>query len=199
MPWRRLSTDGACVATKIWWQDGTGSSDLPFLVLELVNTGYAELRADPQAWAEHLAERKLWDATLMDGLDSDEHWTEDGRCLIPDDGKPWTDRLFPAVAIDRTKPYCGSAARLYFRLGSLIVISQQYRTNRASFPATTLGKYQGSWVAFSADGRRILASAESVDRLEDELAGMGKEAQGVVLEWLAGSEDDSVLGGGELL
>jgi len=49
--------------------------------LEQMNTGYAELRADPQAWAEHLAERKLWDATLMDGLDSDEHWTEDGRCL----------------------------------------------------------------------------------------------------------------------
>jgi hypothetical protein len=33
-------------------------------------------------------------------------------------------------------------------LGSLIVISQQYRTNRASLPATMLGKYQGSWVAF---------------------------------------------------
>jgi hypothetical protein len=48
---------------------------------EQMNIGYAELRADPQAWAEHLAERKLWDATLMDGLDSDEHWTEDGRCL----------------------------------------------------------------------------------------------------------------------
>lgn len=45
--------------------------------LDQLNAGYAELRADPEAWAEHLAERKLWDATLMDGLDPDEHWTDD--------------------------------------------------------------------------------------------------------------------------
>jgi hypothetical protein len=40
--------------------------------LDAVNTGNAEMRADPEAWAEHLAERQLWDATLMDGLDPDE-------------------------------------------------------------------------------------------------------------------------------
>jgi hypothetical protein len=51
------------------------------LFFEKLNAGYAELRADPKAWAEHLAERKPWDATLMDGLDPDEHWTEDGRSL----------------------------------------------------------------------------------------------------------------------
>jgi hypothetical protein len=49
------------------------------LFFEQMNAGYAELRADPEAWAEHLTERKLWDATLMDGLDPDERWTEDGR------------------------------------------------------------------------------------------------------------------------
>ena len=58
------------------------------LFLEQLNAGYAELRTDPEAWAEHLAERKLWDATLMDGLDRDERWTEDGRCLPPEEGKP---------------------------------------------------------------------------------------------------------------
>jgi hypothetical protein len=58
------------------------------LFFEQLNAGYAELRADPQAWAEHLAERKVWDATLMDGLDPEEHWREDGRCLPPDEGKP---------------------------------------------------------------------------------------------------------------
>jgi hypothetical protein len=46
---------------------------------EQLNAGYAELRADPQAWSEHLAERRDWDATLMDGLGQDERWTEDGR------------------------------------------------------------------------------------------------------------------------
>jgi hypothetical protein len=58
------------------------------LFFEQLNAGYAELRADPEAWAEHLAERQLWDATLMDGLDSDEHWTEDGHCLPPEDSQP---------------------------------------------------------------------------------------------------------------
>jgi hypothetical protein len=54
---------------------------------EQLNAGYAELRADPQAWAEHLAERQQWDATLMDGLDPNERWTEDGRCLNADEEK----------------------------------------------------------------------------------------------------------------
>jgi predicted transcriptional regulator len=54
---------------------------------EQMNAGYAELRADPAAWAEHLAERELWDATLMDGLDPDERWTDDGRCLNPEEDK----------------------------------------------------------------------------------------------------------------
>ncbi len=58
------------------------------LFFEQLNAGYADLRADPEAWAEHLAERKLWDATLMDGLNPDEQWTEDGRCLTPEEGKP---------------------------------------------------------------------------------------------------------------
>lgn len=58
------------------------------LFFEQLNAGYAELRADPEAWAEHLAERKQWDATLMDGLDPDEHWTEDGHCLTPEEGQP---------------------------------------------------------------------------------------------------------------
>src|SRR5437879_3497396 len=58
------------------------------LFFEQMNAGYAELRADSEAWAEHLAERKLWDATLMDGLDPDAHWTEDGRCISPEEGKP---------------------------------------------------------------------------------------------------------------
>ncbi|MCI0638094.1 MAG: hypothetical protein L0Y72_00315 [Gemmataceae bacterium] len=51
------------------------------LFFEQLNSGYAALRADQEAWAEHSAERKLWEATNADGLDADEHWTEDGRCL----------------------------------------------------------------------------------------------------------------------
>ena len=35
------------------------------------NAAYARLRADPEAWAEELAERELWDSTLMDGLEDE--------------------------------------------------------------------------------------------------------------------------------
>ncbi len=34
------------------------------------NDAYAKLRADPEAWAEYEAEIRLWDSTLMDGLEA---------------------------------------------------------------------------------------------------------------------------------
>jgi hypothetical protein len=52
---------------------------------DVVNAGYAALRADPAAWAEVEAERKLWDNTLPDGLDPSERWTEAGDVLPPTD------------------------------------------------------------------------------------------------------------------
>jgi predicted transcriptional regulator len=39
--------------------------------LEGANADYAALRADPVAWQEELAERALWDATLMDDLEGE--------------------------------------------------------------------------------------------------------------------------------
>lgn len=56
---------------------------------EAVNRGYAELRADPEAWAAEEAERRAWDGTLMDGLDPSEQWGEDGQPLPPaGEGQP---------------------------------------------------------------------------------------------------------------
>jgi AbrB family looped-hinge helix DNA binding protein len=43
-----------------------------------VDHGYAELREDPIAWAAEVAERSLLEGTLLDGLDPDEIWTDDG-------------------------------------------------------------------------------------------------------------------------
>lgn len=73
------------------------------------------------------------------------------------------------------------------------MISQEYRTNRARFPQSALVQYQGGWVAFSADGCRIVASGETVEQLEEKLVAAGKDAGQVVLEWLAGAQ---VNGGG---
>jgi hypothetical protein len=36
-----------------------------------LDEGYARLQADPEAWQEELDERRLWDSTLADGLDSE--------------------------------------------------------------------------------------------------------------------------------
>ena len=38
-------------------------------ILEAATAQYAALRADPEAWAEIEAERVIWDATLLDGLE----------------------------------------------------------------------------------------------------------------------------------
>ena len=46
--------------------------------LQKVNEDFARLRQDPEAWAEELAERRLWDCTLMDGLEDDPPWPENG-------------------------------------------------------------------------------------------------------------------------
>jgi hypothetical protein len=39
--------------------------------LEGLNEDFARLRADPEAWEEELAERRLFDGALADGLDED--------------------------------------------------------------------------------------------------------------------------------
>ncbi len=74
---------------------------------------------------------------------------------------------------------------------------QQYRNNRVTFPRTELTKYRGQWVAFSADGHDILASAEALECLEEQLAALGADPQEVVLEYVPGPEDDISLGGAE--
>ena len=37
--------------------------------MEEFNAAYSRLRADPQAWAEELGERRLYENTLTDGLE----------------------------------------------------------------------------------------------------------------------------------
>lgn len=46
------------------------------------DAAYKALRADEKAWAEELKEREEWDCTLMDGIDENEIWNEDGSVTI---------------------------------------------------------------------------------------------------------------------
>lgn len=45
---------------------------------EEMDAAYAAIQNDPEALAEELKERALWDNTLMDGLDPNEIWNADG-------------------------------------------------------------------------------------------------------------------------
>jgi hypothetical protein len=45
--------------------------------LRRADQAYARLRADPEAWAEELEERRLLESTLMDGLEDDPRPQED--------------------------------------------------------------------------------------------------------------------------
>ena len=40
--------------------------------LREANAEFAALRSNPKAWKDELEERRLWDQTLMDGIESDE-------------------------------------------------------------------------------------------------------------------------------
>jgi hypothetical protein len=79
------------------------------------------------------------------------------------------------------------------------VITQEYRLNRPRFPQTELAAYQGRWVAFSSDGRRIVGCGRTVGEVEAELTTTGEDAQQVVFEWVAGPEEDSLAPGGDLV
>jgi len=74
----------------------------------------------------------------------------------------------------------------------------EYWQNRARFPHDELVKYRGQWVAFSADGRRIVAGAESLSALEDRLEQAGEDAQQLMFEAVPGPDDDVFLGAEEL-
>ena len=75
------------------------------------------------------------------------------------------------------------------------MISQEFQSNRARFPTADLVKFRGSWVAFSPDGTRIIASRESIESLEEHLVALGVDGRHVVLERVPGNEDDCVVGG----
>jgi hypothetical protein len=61
-----------------------------------------------------------------------------------------------------------------------------------------LAKYRGRWVAFSPDGRRIVASAATLGILEEQLQAAGEDAQRLAFEGIPGPDDDISLGAEEL-
>jgi len=73
---------------------------------------------------------------------------------------------------------------------------QEFRQNRANFPMAELMKYRGQWVAFSADGRRIIGGSQDLASLDKLVTAAGEDPELVALEHI--EFDDSYLGGAEL-
>jgi hypothetical protein len=73
-----------------------------------------------------------------------------------------------------------------------------FQQNRAVFPQELLAAYQGRWIAFSGDGRTVVASGDTLDQVEDQLAALRVDPQEVFLERVGGLEDDIILDGGDL-
>ena len=75
--------------------------------------------------------------------------------------------------------------------------TRRLRENRALFLPDELARYCGQWVAFSMDGRRIVASAATLGELDALLVAQGEDPEQVALEFLG--FEDSYLGGAETL
>ena len=58
-------------------------------------------------------------------------------------------------------------------------------------------EYRGQWIALSADGTCIPASADDLNTLEDQLVADGADPEKVIFDRV--EDDDLVLGGAELL
>jgi hypothetical protein len=78
-------------------------------------------------------------------------------------------------------------------------VKNEYRTNRARFPRAELEKYRGRWIAFRGDGRQIVASAQTLERLENQLTSAREDPQAVVFESLPGPVDEPDLDRAEFL
>jgi hypothetical protein len=74
------------------------------------------------------------------------------------------------------------------------MVSAAFRRNRPDFPVDELRKHVGNWLAFSGDGRRILASAKTLTSLEERLAQMQQDPTQVCFEFVHGPEDDTFIG-----
>jgi hypothetical protein len=79
-----------------------------------------------------------------------------------------------------------------------IETTKTYRQNRERFPVEELRKYDGRWVAFSADGQRIVASDDNLTALALQVRAAGADMQDVVVERIGMEEREIFVGGADL-
>jgi hypothetical protein len=67
-----------------------------------------------------------------------------------------------------------------------------YQVNRCQFAREQLLPHVGKWAAFSADGKRIIASSESLANLESCLKAQGMDPQEVLFEQIHNDDENSI-------
>ncbi|MBC8876268.1 MAG: hypothetical protein H8E44_43125 [Planctomycetes bacterium] len=77
------------------------------------------------------------------------------------------------------------------------VIAHLARNAAICLPTEAYRKYRGQWIALSADGTSIIASADNLRTLEERLVANGEDPEKVIFDRVEG--DDGVLGGAEFL
>ena len=76
--------------------------------------------------------------------------------------------------------------------GPIAMDMQQFLKNRIEFPLEELARYAGQYIAWSADGTRILASDEEPLRLMETLDGLGIDRGETVISFVP-DEDGSLI------
>lgn len=69
---------------------------------------------------------------------------------------------------------------------------QDYLKNRAAFPLEELAKHRGEWVAWSPDGRRMVATSRDPDALDELVRAAGENPEDCPVEGIP--DTDCVLG-----
>jgi hypothetical protein len=70
---------------------------------------------------------------------------------------------------------------------------QEYLKNRAAFSLEELARHRGEWVAWSPDGRRIVAGARDLEVLDDLVRAAGEDPEECPIEGIP--DTDTILGG----
>jgi hypothetical protein len=64
----------------------------------------------------------------------------------------------------------------------------EYDQNRQQFSPEQLAPYGGQWVAFSLDGKKLVAAAPDLLQLDNRLQELGTSTEAVWLEMMAADE-----------
>ena len=78
------------------------------------------------------------------------------------------------------------------------MVSTAFEENRRKISKDELEKHTGKWVAFSADGSRIVASSRHLEELEKRVGEAGEDIEEVHLTRLAVDPEGMPFGGLEL-